>query len=60
MEPTLEQTLGAVFGAAQPEKQTISAPVQSNELIRVKEEFDKAQKALEKENGKILARPWKN
>ncbi len=47
MEPTLEQALGAVFGSARPGKQTIAAPVQSNELIRVKEEFDKAQKALE-------------
>ena len=51
MEPTLELAMKAVFGAAQPEKQTIAAPVvQSNELIRAKEEFDKAQQALE--NGK--------
>jgi uncharacterized membrane protein (UPF0182 family) len=47
MEPTLDQALRAVFGAAGPEMQTIAAPVQSDELIRAREEFDKAQQALE-------------
>ncbi|MEJ2164167.1 MAG: UPF0182 family protein, partial [Desulfobacterales bacterium] len=47
MEPTLEQALQAVFSAAGAEKKTISAPVvQSNELIRAREEFDNAQQAL--------------
>jgi hypothetical protein len=41
------RTLKAVFGEAKPEKTTIAAPAQSNELIRAKEEFDKAQQALE-------------
>jgi uncharacterized membrane protein (UPF0182 family) len=47
MEPTLDQALRAVFGAAGSEMQTIAAPVQSDELIRAREEFDKAQQALE-------------
>ena len=47
MEPTLEQALAAVFGAAQPEKTSIAAPVQTDELIRAKKEFENAQKALE-------------
>ncbi len=47
MEPTLEQALRAALGAAEPEMQTVGAPVQSNELIRAREEFGKAQKALE-------------
>jgi uncharacterized membrane protein (UPF0182 family) len=50
MEPTLMQALQAVFGATKPESKAISAQVQKNEtreLIRAKEEFAKAQKALE-------------
>ena len=47
MEPTLEQALQAVLGVAGPEEKTIAAPVQTDELIRAKEEFDKAQHALE-------------
>ncbi|MEJ2168059.1 MAG: UPF0182 family protein [Desulfobacterales bacterium] len=47
MEPTLELALKAVFGAARPEKATVAGPVQSNALMRAKEEFDKAQQALE-------------
>jgi uncharacterized membrane protein (UPF0182 family) len=50
MEPTLEQALRAAFGAAEPEMQTAAAPVQSNELVRAKEEFAKAQQALEHGN----------
>ena len=50
MEPTLEQALAAVFGTAQPEKTTIAAPVQTDELIRAKKEFENAQKALEQGN----------
>jgi uncharacterized membrane protein (UPF0182 family) len=46
MESTLEQALQAVFGAAKPEQAILAAPAQSNELIRAKEEFDNAQKAL--------------
>ena len=48
MEQTLELALKAVFGAAQPEKAVTTAPpVQSNEMVRAREEFDKAQQALE-------------
>jgi uncharacterized membrane protein (UPF0182 family) len=47
MEPSLEQALRAVFGAAEPGKENIAAPAQSNELINAREEFDKAQKAVE-------------
>jgi uncharacterized membrane protein (UPF0182 family) len=46
MEPTLEQAMQAIFGTVRPERKMIGAPVQSNELIRAKEEFDKAQQAL--------------
>jgi len=47
MEPTLELALQAVFGAAKPEMPTVSAPAQSNDLIRAKQAYDKAQQALE-------------
>jgi uncharacterized membrane protein (UPF0182 family) len=47
MAPTLAQAMQAVFGASEPAKKTIGAPVQSNELTRAKEAFDKAQQALE-------------
>jgi hypothetical protein len=50
MEPTLEHALRAALGAAEPEMQTADAPVQSNELVRAKEEFAKAQQALEHGN----------
>jgi uncharacterized membrane protein (UPF0182 family) len=46
MESTLDQALRAVFGTIKPEQTTLAAPAQSNELIRAKEEFDNAQKAL--------------
>jgi uncharacterized protein len=47
MEPTLEQSLQAVFGAAKPETKATASHVQTGELIRAREEFDKAQQALE-------------
>jgi len=48
MEPTLELALKAVFGASRPgETVAAPAPVQSEALGRAKEEFDKAQQALE-------------
>jgi hypothetical protein len=47
MEPTLEQALGAVLGVPKPEIKATAAPVQTDELVRAREEFDKAQQALE-------------
>jgi uncharacterized membrane protein (UPF0182 family) len=47
MEPTLNQALSALLGAAKPETKATAAPVQTDELIRAREEFDKAQQALE-------------
>lgn len=46
MEPTLDEAIKAVFGAAQPERKAVSAPVQTDELIRAKKELEKAQKAI--------------
>jgi uncharacterized membrane protein (UPF0182 family) len=47
MEPTLEQALSALLGTAKPETKATAAYVQPDELIRAREEFDKAQQALE-------------
>jgi uncharacterized protein len=47
MEPTLEQALAAVFGVAQPEQTAVAAPMQSTELLRARDKFNKAQQALE-------------
>jgi uncharacterized membrane protein (UPF0182 family) len=46
MEPTLEQALQAVFGAAQPAEK-VSAPEQLEELTRARKEFEKAEKAMQ-------------
>jgi uncharacterized membrane protein (UPF0182 family) len=56
MEPTLEQALRAVLGTTEPEKTAAAAPVQSNELIRAKEEFDNAQRALKQGNWQDFGR----
>jgi hypothetical protein len=47
MAPTLEQALRAVVGEKVPEKKAIATAVQNNHLVRAKEEFNKAQQALE-------------
>jgi hypothetical protein len=47
MEQTLNQALSALLGAAKPEARTTAAYVQPDELIRARQEFDKAQQALE-------------
>jgi uncharacterized membrane protein (UPF0182 family) len=48
MESTLKQALQAVFGEAKPAAtKATSVQIQPNELIRAREEFDKAQQALE-------------
>jgi uncharacterized membrane protein (UPF0182 family) len=49
MEPTLEQALLAVFGATKTETKATTAPVQvqPDELVHAREEFEKAQQALE-------------
>ena len=47
MEPTVEKALAVIFGSAQPQKTAVTAPVQSEELAHVKQEFENAQKALE-------------
>jgi len=48
MEPTLEQALSVLLGAPEPEtKQTAAAPVQRDELVHAREDFNRAQQALE-------------
>jgi uncharacterized membrane protein (UPF0182 family) len=47
MEPTLEHALRAVLGASKPEIKATAASVQTDELVRAREAFDKAQQALE-------------
>jgi uncharacterized membrane protein (UPF0182 family) len=47
MEHTLEEALNTVFGVAPPGKKAAVAPVQMNELLRARDEFKKAQNALE-------------
>ncbi len=46
MEPTLDESLAAVFGTAQPVKTVIAAPVQIDELARARKELQKAQEAM--------------
>ena len=47
MDTTLDGALKAVFGASAPKPEAVSAPVKTDELIRARTEFDKAQKAIE-------------
>jgi uncharacterized membrane protein (UPF0182 family) len=47
MEPTLEQALRALLGASRPEIKVPVAQIQTDDLIRAREEFNKAQQALE-------------
>ena len=47
METTVEKALAVIFGTAQPESTAVTAPVQSEELVRAKQEYENAQKALE-------------
>jgi uncharacterized membrane protein (UPF0182 family) len=46
MEPTLDQALQAVFGTAQPEAGKVSAPVQSEQLNRAREDLKEAEQAI--------------
>jgi uncharacterized membrane protein (UPF0182 family) len=46
MEPTLDGAIKAVFGVSQPERK-VPAPVQPEELSRAREDFEKAQRAME-------------
>jgi uncharacterized membrane protein (UPF0182 family) len=47
MEPTLDQALQAVFGAAQPAARKVTAPVRIEELTEARKEFEKAEKAIQ-------------
>jgi uncharacterized membrane protein (UPF0182 family) len=47
MEPTLEQALRALLGAPEPAPKATAARLQTDELVQAREEFDKAQQALE-------------
>jgi uncharacterized membrane protein (UPF0182 family) len=47
MEPTLDQALQAVFGTAQPMAEKKAAPLQIEELIQARKEFQKAEKAIQ-------------
>jgi uncharacterized membrane protein (UPF0182 family) len=46
MEPTLDESLAAVFGTAQPATAVIATPVQIDKLARARKEFQKAQEAM--------------
>jgi uncharacterized membrane protein (UPF0182 family) len=46
MEPTLDQALQAVFGTAQPEAGKVSAPIQSEQLNRAREDLKEAEQAI--------------
>ncbi|MGB7573839.1 MAG: UPF0182 family protein [Thermodesulfobacteriota bacterium] len=46
MEPTLDQALQAVFGTAQPGAEKVSAPVQSEQLNRAREDLKEAEQAI--------------
>jgi uncharacterized membrane protein (UPF0182 family) len=50
MEPTLEEALKALFGAARPEEKKIAAPAQLEELDKARDALEKAQKALRQGN----------
>jgi uncharacterized membrane protein (UPF0182 family) len=47
MEPTLDQALQAVFGAAQPASRKVTAPVQIEALTEARRELEKAEKAIQ-------------
>ena len=52
MEPTLDQAIRAVFGAAQPTggAKSAAAPIETGALLRAREHLNKAQKALQQGN----------
>jgi uncharacterized membrane protein (UPF0182 family) len=50
MEPTLEEALKVLFGAARPEEKKIAAPAQLEELDKARDALEKAQKALRQGN----------
>jgi hypothetical protein len=50
MEPTLDQAVQAVFGAAPPSIQKVSAPEQAQELIGARRDLERAEKAIQQGN----------
>jgi uncharacterized membrane protein (UPF0182 family) len=50
MEPTLDQALQAVFGAAQPAVKKVSAPEQAQELIQARKDLERAEKSIQQGN----------
>ncbi len=50
MEPTLDQAVQAVFGAAPPTVRRVSAPEQAQELIGARRDLERAEKAIQQGN----------
>ena len=50
MEPTLDQAMQAVFGAAPAVVQKVSAPEQAQELIGARRDLERAEKAIQQGN----------
>jgi len=50
MEPTLDQALQAVFGAAQPAVKKVSAPEQAQELLQARKDLERAEKSIQQGN----------